>query len=205
MAVLRRTLTLSGLVLAALIVVGVPTASADLPPGGTFIDDDGSVHEGSIEAIYAAGITVGCDERGIRFCPNDEITRGEVAVFLARALGLPASSTDHFSDDNGHTFESAINRIADASITLGCNPPSNTHFCPNRSLSRAEMATLIVRAFPDEVPADAPDAFTDDGDSVHQSNINRIAAANITLGCNPPANDRYCPRDRVTGPRWPPS
>jgi hypothetical protein len=198
MAVLRRTLTLSGLVLAALIVVGVPTASADLPPGGTFIDDDGSVHEGSIEAIYAAGITVGCDERGIRFCPNDEITRGEVAVFLARALGLPASSTDHFSDDNGHTFESAINRIADASITLGCNPPSNTHFCPNRSLSRAEMATLIVRAFPDEVPADAPDAFTDDGDSVHQSNINRIAAANITLGCNPPANDRYCPRDRVT-------
>jgi hypothetical protein len=33
---------------------------------------------------------------------------------------------------------------------------------------------------------------------VHQDNINRLAAAKITLGCNPPDNDEFCPGDRVT-------
>lgn len=200
MSVLRRTLTLAGLFLGAFLLLGATTALAadELPPGGTFIDEDGSVHEGSIEAIFEAGITVGCDDRGIRFCPHDPITRGQVAVFFSRALSLPSSGTDHFVDDDGHSFEDAINKLADAGITVGCNPPANTDFCPEHRLNRAEMATLIVRAFPDQVPDDAPDSFSDDGDSVHQNNINRIAAANITLGCNPPDNTRYCPSDPVT-------
>lgn len=195
---LRRLTFLAGLALAAIFLLGGSSLSAELPPGGTFIDDDGSVHEGSIEAIYAENITVGCDERGIRFCPDDPITRGEVAVFLARALNLAASGTDHFVDDNNSVFEGGINRIADANITLGCNPPSFTRFCPDRTLTRAEMATLLVRAFPDRVPPTAPDAFGDDNGDIHEANINRIAAANITLGCNPPDNTKYCPRAKVT-------
>ncbi len=195
---LRRILTLTGFVVSLFVILGAAPVSAELPPGGTFIDDDGSVHEGSIEAIYAADITAGCDERGIRFCPDQPISRAEVAVFLSRAMGLPQSAVDHFVDDDGHRFEDAINKLAGAGITRGCNPPDYDEFCPDRGLTRAEMATIIVRAFPDQVPPDGPDQFGDDTDSVHQSNINRIAAANITLGCNPPANDRYCPRDRVT-------
>ena len=46
----------------ALILLFVGLAVAfDLPPGGTFIDDDGNVHEGVIEAIAAEGITRGCN------------------------------------------------------------------------------------------------------------------------------------------------
>ena len=39
-----------------------------------------------IEALAASGITAGC-ANGL-FCPNDPLTRGQMAVFLARALGL---------------------------------------------------------------------------------------------------------------------
>lgn len=195
---LRRFLTLAGLVVAILALLGNAQLSAELPPGGTFIDDDGSVHEGSIEAIFAAGMTVGCDDRGIRFCPGDIVTRGQMAAMLARALDLPSTSEDFFTDDDGSSFETAINKIAAAGITVGCNPPANTHYCPDKGVSRAEMATLLVRSFEELATDGAPDAFDDDNDSVHQNNINRIAAAKVTLGCNPPANDEYCPRDRVS-------
>jgi hypothetical protein len=39
-----------------------------------------------IEALYASGITVGCG--GGNYCPNTPLTRGQMAVFLAKALGL---------------------------------------------------------------------------------------------------------------------
>lgn len=38
------------------------------------------------EALAAAGVTGGCGDG--RYCPEDPITRGEVAVFLAAALSL---------------------------------------------------------------------------------------------------------------------
>lgn len=195
---IRRVSTVFCLVLAVLTAVGTLPSSAALPPGGTFIDDDGNVHEGTIEAIFAEGITRGCDDRQIRFCPDDLMLRGQLAAFLARALGLPPAQTDHFVDDSGSTFENDINRIADAGITKGCNPPANDRFCPDRSVRRDEMGSFLARAFPDVVPESAPDMFTDDGDSVHQGNINLIAKAGITRGCNPPENDHYCPTDSVT-------
>lgn len=39
-----------------------------------------------VEALNAAGVSVGCGPD--RFCPNDPVTRGQLAVFMARALGL---------------------------------------------------------------------------------------------------------------------
>lgn len=195
---LRRFLILPGLVLVAVAAIGVSSLSAELPPGGTFIDEDGSTHEGAIEAIVNEGITFGCDERRIRYCPDDVVTRGQMAAFLNRALDLPATTEDFFTDDNASIFEGDINRIAAAGITLGCNPPANSSYCPNREISRGEMASLLTRAFPDLMPESAPDAFTDDNSNIHQDNINRLAAAGITAGCNPPANTHFCPREGVT-------
>jgi hypothetical protein len=40
----------------------------------------------AIEALSASGITGGCGAGN--FCPNQNVTRGEMAAFLARALGL---------------------------------------------------------------------------------------------------------------------
>ena len=56
--------------------------------GDRFVDDNGSVFENDIEAIAAAGITTGCNPPvNDRFCPTSNVTRGQMAAFLHRALG----------------------------------------------------------------------------------------------------------------------
>lgn len=169
---------------------------AALPPGGSFVDDDGNVHEASIEAIAGAGITRGCNPpANDRYCPDSPVTRGQMAAFFVRALDLPQAAADHFTDDDDSTFEDDINRLAEARITLGCNPPSNTRFCPDQPVTRGEMAAMLARAF--AYPASPVDRFVDD-DSTFENVIQSIAAQGVTLGCNPPVNDRFCPEDDVT-------
>jgi len=134
----KRPLLIACTVLVAAVLLA-PTAVADLPPGGTFIDDDGLQHEPNIEAIAAIGITRGCDQN--RFCPGDPVTRGQMAAFLNRALGLPASSVSPFTDSAG-TFFDDINRLAAAGITRGCTA---TEFCPGDPVTRGQMATFLTR------------------------------------------------------------
>ena len=114
---------------------------------GRFIDDDASVHETDIERFAELGITLGCNPPvNDRYCPDTTVTRGQMAAFLNRAFALPASTTNFFVDDNGSTFEADINAIADAGITLGCNPPTNDRYCPTQDVTRGQMASFIVRA-----------------------------------------------------------
>jgi hypothetical protein len=170
-------------------------ALAELPPGGTFLDDDTSQHQGSIEAIAELGITRGCNPPiNNLFCPRDPVTRAQMAAFLVRALELPAATESPFTDVDG-VFVDDINRLAASGITRGCNPPVNDRYCPDRSVTRAQMAAFLVRAL--ELPATAASPFVD-SDGVFQDDINRLAAAGITVGCNPPANDRFCPDSKVT-------
>ena len=57
----------------------------DVAPTDTFADD--------IDALAAAGVTVGCSAvEPARYCPRDIVPRGQMAVFLARALGLIEAS-----------------------------------------------------------------------------------------------------------------
>jgi len=178
-------------------VVSTSVAATALAPGGTFIDDDGSAHEPSIEAIAAAGITVGCNApAGDRYCPGRNVTRAEMATFLTRALHLTGTVPDRFTDDNATTHEPAINQIAAVGITIGCNEPAGDRYCPDRNVTRAEMATFLTRAL--NLTGTVPDRFTDDNGTTHEHAINQVAAAGITVGCNQPAGDRYCPDRNVT-------
>ena len=173
-----------------------PDASAASNYDGTFADDDGNVHERNIEAIAAKGITLGCNPPdNSLYCPDDSVTRGAMAAFLTRALGLPSVGGDRFNDDDASTFENAINQVAAAGITQGCNPPANTRFCPGRTMTRGEMAAFLVRAF--DLPASKTDYFGDDRGHIFEDAINRLGAAGITLGCNPPENSRFCPDDPI--------
>jgi N-acetylmuramoyl-L-alanine amidase len=178
-------------------VIALAVVLATLPPGGSFVDDDGSTHEGGIEAIAAAGLTAGCNPpANDRYCPDANVTREQMAAFIARARQLAAIGEDFFTDDEGHLFERSINSIARAGITLGCNPPVNDEFCPDRAMTRGEMAAMLARAF--AVPASAENYFLDDDGNRYEDVINRIARAGITVGCNPPVNDRFCPSALVT-------
>ena len=172
---------------------------AALPPGGTFIDDNGNIFEGSIEAIAAAGITKGCNPpTNNRYCPNDLVTRGEMAVFLVRAFGYSDNGRgDLFTDDNGFFYENAADRLKTARVTLGCNPPANTRYCGERPVTRGQIAAFLVRAL-GLTDDGGGDLFTDDDDSLFEAAIDRLGTAGITRGCNPPTNDRFCPDSFVT-------
>lgn len=161
-----------------------------LGPQGAFIDDDSSVHEANIDLVARADVTRGCNPPdNTEFCPERDLTRGETAAFLARALNLSATSNDYFPDDDGSTFEDDINALAEAGIARG---NSDGTFAPDDPLTRGEMAAFLNRAFVDG-GASGEDRFTDDDDSIFEGDIEAIAAAGITLGCNPPANDQFCP------------
>ena len=108
-----------------------------------FVDDDGNVHEDNINRIRAAGVTLGCDTDGTRFCPDDPTTRAQMASFLARAADLEAADQDYFVDDATSGHEDNINRIAYQGITVGCH---EFHYCPTDHVPRDQMASFIARA-----------------------------------------------------------
>jgi hypothetical protein len=161
---------------------------------GSFLDIHGHTFEAAIRWLASEGITQGCNPPlNTNFCPDASVTRGQMAVFLARALNLPGATTDHFSDDQGEFYENAANQLYESGITQGCGPRA---YCGGEAITRGEMAAFLARTF-DLAPAGA-DFFGDDRTSIFQSAINKVARAGITLGCNPPTNSRFCPDDLVT-------
>jgi peptidoglycan hydrolase-like amidase len=162
-----------------------------------FGDDDGNAHEYAIVRLAAAGVTTGCTAD--RFCPGEHVSRAQTAALLARALRLPSSDVDAFSDDDGSVHEGDINALAAAGLANGCTAGSQRHgvaaaagarpatggaavdtFCPGGTLTRGQMASLLARAL--ELPRSTVDAFDDDDGTEHEDSINRLAAAGITLG-----------------------
>lgn len=188
-------ITILAMIVAALSPLA--TGLAETPPGGTFVDDDVNIHESSIEAISAAEITRGCNPPlNTRYCPSASVTRGAMAAFLVRALQLPAATEAGFLDTLDTEFADDINRLAAADITRGCNPPANTRFCPDSPVTREQMAAFLTRAL--DLPAGNDGRFHDDDGSVFETDIESLATAGITRGCNPPDNTRFCPTDNVT-------
>ncbi len=180
-----------------------------LNPGGSFYDDDGSVHEAAIEGLVAAGITSGCEVGPpALYCPDQPITRAQMAVFLTRGFGLeliepepdpnadaaaPVIAVDSFTDDDGHPFEAEIEVVASHGITRGC---AEGRFCPDQPVTRAEMASFLIRSIGGFDGFDPPaDRFDDDQESPHQIDINRLALIGVTNGCGERA---YCPADPVS-------
>jgi len=166
---------------------------------GTFYDDDGSIFEANIESIGEAGVTKGCNPPfNDKFCPGNVVTRETMAAFLVRALGLTANTHPGFVDvAPGSTFAVDIGKLATAGITKGCNPPANDRFCPGDPVSRETMAAFLVRAL--GLTANSHSGFKDvTGSSTFVADIGKLATAGITKGCNPPANDLFCPKEPVT-------
>ncbi len=195
---LQRIVIMLGLVIVVFMGAGAPAQGeegADLPPGGSFFDDDEMWQEGFIEALAATGITRGCNPPlNDHFCPDDSVTRGQIASFLVRALDLPAATvTNRFTDDDESPHEADIDALVEAGITKGCNPPENDQYCPDDSVTRGQMAAFLVRGFGYESQPEV-DTFIDDDGSVFEADIEALAAAGITSGCGA---DSYCPWDPI--------
>lgn len=162
-----------------------------------FRDVAGSVHQEGIAYISDLGITKGCNPpTNDMFCPDDTVTRGQMAAFMVRALHLPAAPGGGFTDTSDSIFSQDIDQLVSAGVTKGCNPPSNDRYCPDSSVTRGEMAAFLVRAF--RFSDVGVTAFVDDDGSVFEADIQRLATAGVTKGCNPPDNDRFCPDQEIT-------
>lgn len=164
-------------------------ASKPLAPG-EFRDVNGGAHAEAIKQVALKGVTKGCARE--LFCPDQQVTRAQMAAFIVRARNLPASNRNTFTDIAGSPHAAAINALAAAGVTEGCG---SNRFCPNAPVSRAQMASFIDRAW--ELPHRAislRDRFDDISSSSHRESINALADAKITNGCG---NRLYCPPNTV--------
>jgi hypothetical protein len=102
-----------------------------------------------IKQLAAEGITAGCGPS--IFCPEGNVTRDQMAVFLLRSkhgAGYvpPASGgSTGFADVPG-TFWAAdwIKQLAAEGITTGCG---GGNFCPGGTVTRDQMSAFLSRTF----------------------------------------------------------
>jgi M6 family metalloprotease-like protein len=101
-----------------------------------------------VESIYAKGVTAGCGVDPPRFCPDGQISRDQIAVFISRAMGWPPANPPLgiMADMAiGYWATPFAETLYGRGVTAGCgtNP---LRYCPGNLLTRAEIATMIVRA-----------------------------------------------------------
>jgi hypothetical protein len=178
---------------------------ADTPPSATFFD--------AANLMLLAGVTDGCVQSsgpstGL-FCPNNNVTRQEMAAFIVRAVTgtlMPAiyNPVPYFTDvPPTNPFFPHIQKLEELGITSGC---ATGLFCPTDDIPRWEMAIFMVRArlmlygatfttattpYFADVPIDV------EGNGQPFPFIQRAYEENITNGCgtNPLV---YCPDELVT-------
>ena len=116
-----------------------------------------------VERMFEVEITRGCSSvAGPRYCPDDSVTRAQMAVFLTRAFELPEAPDAGFGDIGDSFARQQINALASAGITGGCGGDSPS-YCPDDVVTRGQMAVLPARALglierPDSVRFIAVDA-----------------------------------------------
>ncbi len=106
-----------------------------------------------IETIFHNGITSGCG--GGIYCPGNDVTRGQMAVFLLKAehgsAYLPPACTVGFFADVVCTpgtpgFADFIQQLSVEGITSGCGTAPTKLYCPDSNVTRAQMAVFLLRA-----------------------------------------------------------
>jgi hypothetical protein len=101
-------------------------------------------NESFAEAVYALarqGIVEGRQDGS--FGPSESVTRAQMAVFLARALGLPESPGQPFIDVNKPDwFAGAVGALYQRRLIQGT---SAIVFSPNQLINRQQAATLVMR------------------------------------------------------------
>jgi hypothetical protein len=128
------------------------------PPAASGTFDDVPVlgkewMEAWIEQFYSEGITTGCYADPLRYCPEREVTRAEMAVFILCAIHggsyQPPAASHYFADvpvAGKEWMEAWMDEFYREGLTTGCLSDP-LRYCPEQSVTRAEMATFIDRAY----------------------------------------------------------
>ncbi len=190
----------------ASVVVTNPGSSSSTLSNAYFYDftdvPASSSQHGFVVKLFRNAVTSGC--AGKLYCPNDPVTRAQMAVFLLRsehgsAYVPPAATGTVFADVSASAFAAAwIERLYVEGITGGCST-SPLLYCPSASVTRAQMAVFLLKGehgIAYVPPPATGTVFTD----VPASNsfapwIERLNAEGITAGCG---GGNYCPAIAVT-------
>jgi hypothetical protein len=158
-----------------------------------------SLYDAAIHKLAGNGITLGCGTG--TYCPNNTITRAEMAIFLIRAkYGLcftpPAATGTLFSDVAANSFGARhIELLANLGVTSGCG---GGKFCPNSTVTRDQMAVFLLRTLigSNFVPQPATGQFTDvPVSNVFAKWIEELNRRGITSGCG---GGKFCPEQPNT-------
>ena len=106
--------------------------------------------------------------------------------------GLPESSASRFGDVPADAWwVPHVEFLADLGVTVGC-AAEPARFCPSDSVTRAQMASFLVRAFGLALLEGDGAQFVDVDGGVHAGNIVALSVSGVTKGCAvEPA--RFCP------------
>lgn len=89
--------------------------------------------------------------RGSRYCPTDAVSRGQMAVFLLKALEgagyAPPACSGVFDDVSCPSqFAGWIEDLVSRNITAGCSAEPLL-YCPATDVLRGQLATFLVKTF----------------------------------------------------------
>ena len=178
--------------------VGSDAGLVAVAAGGFSDVGEGSVHASAVEALTAEGVFEGTECGEGLFCPGEPILRWEMAVWLVRVLDDGAEpeavGSSRFSDvDAGVWWAPYVERFAELGVTRGC-ATGPLRYCPQEAVTRAQMASFLVRAF--ELGVGPPAGFGDVGPGeTHAANIDALAASGVTQGCT---ETMFCPSRDTT-------
>ena len=152
-----------------------------------------------IQAIYDAGITTGCGTSPLIYCPENSLTRAEMAVMLKRGIHggsyVPPVVPITFSDTSGNWAQYWIEDMKNEGLTSGCG---NNNYCPDGLVTRAQMAVFLLRLKHGSAytPPPATGIFTDVPVGYWAADwIEELFNEGITSGCGA---GTYCPDAPVT-------
>jgi len=136
--------------MAVFLLKGKYGASHTPPPatGTVFTDVQiGDFAADWIEELASLQITGGCG--GGMYCPNNPVTRAQMAVFLLKsehgAAYVPPNCLGVFGDVAcPSTFADWIEQLAAEGITAGCG---GGNYCPDDPNIRGQMAVFLVKIF----------------------------------------------------------
>ena len=154
-----------------------------------FSDVSGNTHESNIGIIAEAGIALGRTDG--TFGPNDDVTRGQLATFLGRTLGLDEVPGTVFTDTAGSVHEGFINAVAAHGIVLG--RPDGT-FGPNDPVTRGQAAAMVARTVA-VTSTTVSSPFTDIAGHTFENEIIAMWAIEAVNGCT---MTTYCPDDNLS-------
>ena len=106
-----------------------------------------------IEAIYKAAITDGCLTNPLRYCPEAQLLRSQMAKFLVKAAAgpsyIPPACTGIFADvpcpSPSGNWADWIEDLYHRGITAGCGV-SPLRYCPDSNVSNTQMAIFLLRS-----------------------------------------------------------